>query len=181
MDAEDLDRVVALGAEPVRQPGVELVDLARAHRDVVLAEDQPQPAREDVQPLVALVDAQLAVALGWNDDLPHLHGARLLREREDQPALPPAWSEPDPGIADLGCADELVERNLMGLGQREKQLEARLPLAALEAGERALRDPGRRREGRQRDAASPSQPSQARADLGQHVRDPGRALDDERR
>jgi hypothetical protein len=37
--AEDLDRLVTRRPEPVRYPRVELGDLARAHRDVVLAED----------------------------------------------------------------------------------------------------------------------------------------------
>jgi hypothetical protein len=40
VDAEDLDRLVSGRAEPVRQPGVELGDLAGLHRDVVLAEDE---------------------------------------------------------------------------------------------------------------------------------------------
>ena len=52
---------VAGGAEPVRQPGVELGDLAGPH-EVVVAEDQPQPAGEDVEPLVALVGAGLRLA-----------------------------------------------------------------------------------------------------------------------
>lgn len=32
-------------------------------------------------------------------------------------------------IADLGGADQLVERDLVGLGDREEQLEAGFPLA----------------------------------------------------
>ena len=39
---ENLDRLVISGAEPVRHLGVELGDFARPHRDVVVAEDQPQ-------------------------------------------------------------------------------------------------------------------------------------------
>ena len=42
-------------AEPVRHPGVELGDLARPEHEVVLAEQQAEPAGQDVEPLVALV------------------------------------------------------------------------------------------------------------------------------
>jgi hypothetical protein len=44
VDAEDLDGLVAHRAEPVRQAGVELGDLARLQGDVLIAEDQPQLA-----------------------------------------------------------------------------------------------------------------------------------------
>ena len=68
-------------------------------------------------------------------------------------------------------ADELVERHLIGLGQREQQLEAGLALAALQPRQRALGDPGLRGQRRQRHAAPLAQPPQAGADLGQDVRD----------
>ena len=60
--AEQLDRLVVRGAEPVRDAGVELGRLARGEHEVVLAEHQPQPAVEDVEPLVALVGLRLGVA-----------------------------------------------------------------------------------------------------------------------
>lgn len=44
VNTEDLNRLVTGRAEPVRDPGVELGDLARPHRDVVLAEDEPHVA-----------------------------------------------------------------------------------------------------------------------------------------
>ena len=59
----------------------------------------------------------------------------------------------------------------MGLGQRQEKLEAGLALTALEPGQRALRDPGRRGERGQRDATSRAQPLQPRPQPGEHVRD----------
>ena len=82
-------------AEPVRHAGVELCDLAWPHRDVVLAEDQAHLTREHVEPLVALVGAEVALALGRDDDLPDGEPARLLGEREDEPAVAGARLEPD--------------------------------------------------------------------------------------
>src|SRR4051812_21430276 len=40
--AEDLDRLVTRGPEPVREPRVELCDFAGFHRDVVVSKDQSQ-------------------------------------------------------------------------------------------------------------------------------------------
>ena len=42
--AQHLDRLVAGGAEPVRQPGVELGHLTRPQRDIAVGEDQAQPS-----------------------------------------------------------------------------------------------------------------------------------------
>src|SRR5919106_185603 len=58
---EDHDRFDGAvgGAEPVRRPGRELDGLARLDREVIQAEDQPQLAAEDVDPVVSLVYVQL--------------------------------------------------------------------------------------------------------------------------
>ena len=45
---ENLDGLVVGRAEPVRKLRVELGNLAGAHRDVVLTEDQPRLAAQDV-------------------------------------------------------------------------------------------------------------------------------------
>ena len=67
-DAENLDRSILGGTEPVRNLRVELGHLARAHRHVMAAEQQPQLARPHVQPHIALVRAQLRLTtLGRND------------------------------------------------------------------------------------------------------------------
>jgi len=49
------------GAEPVGGAGVELGDLPGGEDHVVVAEEQAQPAGQDVQPVVALVRALLAL------------------------------------------------------------------------------------------------------------------------
>jgi hypothetical protein len=54
-EAEELDWLRVGGAEPVRDAGVELGCFAGREHQVVLAEDDPQPAAQDVEPLVALV------------------------------------------------------------------------------------------------------------------------------
>ena len=53
--AENLDWLGISGAKPVRHLGVELGNFARPHRDVVVAEDEPQPPCQHVEPFVALV------------------------------------------------------------------------------------------------------------------------------
>lgn len=57
-DHEELDRAVER-AEPVWRPGGELGGLARLDRELLVAEQQPQVAGEDVEPVVALVYGQL--------------------------------------------------------------------------------------------------------------------------
>jgi hypothetical protein len=42
----------------------------------------------------------------------------LLCQRKDHAAVADAWLEPDARITHVRCADELVERHLMGFGQR---------------------------------------------------------------
>ena len=73
-----------------------------------------------------------------------------------------------PGIADLGCPDEIVQRHPMGLGDGQEQLEAGLALAGLEAREGALRDAGRCRERGQGDTPLVSEPPQPGTDFGEH-------------
>src|SRR5215207_6621295 len=152
--AEDLDRLVAGRAEPVRQAGVELGDLARLPRDVVLAQDQPHLAREHVEPLIARVGAEPALPFGRDDDLPHRHPAGLLCEGIDEPAVARARPGADARVTDPRRADELVKRQMKGVGQRQQELKARLALAVLQSRERALRDPGLGGQRRQRQPAA---------------------------
>ena len=157
--------------------GVELGHLAGAHRDVVAAEDQPQLPGEHVEPLVALVRAQLGLALLRRDDhLPRMQAARLLGQRDEDTALADSRLEPDAWVAHLRCADQLVQRHLMGLRNRQEQFEAGLPLAGLKPRQGALRDPRRRGQLGQRDSPPGTDPLQARADFGQHGRDRRGAL-----
>src|SRR4029079_19347507 len=81
---ENLDGLVVGRAEPVRKLRVELSNLTGAHRDVVLSEDEPHLAAQDVQPFVAAVDAQLGLALlGRDQDLPGVDAGVALAERND--------------------------------------------------------------------------------------------------
>jgi hypothetical protein len=125
-------RTQAAGPLPVRQAGVELGGLAGAHRDVVLAEDQPHFSGEHVEPLVAGVGPQAAVALGRDHDLPHGRAARLVGQGIDEPPVPGAGPRPHARVADPRSADQFVERQVVRVGQGQQQLEARLALPALE-------------------------------------------------
>jgi hypothetical protein len=100
-----------------------------------------------------------------------VQAARLLCERDEDSAFTDSRLEPDSRIADLWCADQLVQRDLMGLGDRQEQFEAGLALAGLEPREGALRDSGRCGELGQRDAATRPDPLEARTDLRQNSRD----------
>lgn len=62
--AEQLDGLRAGSVEPMRQAGVELGCLARLQHEVVLAEHEPQPAAQDVQPLIALMHLQVGFLPG---------------------------------------------------------------------------------------------------------------------
>jgi hypothetical protein len=48
--AKDLDGFIPGSAEPVRDAGIELSDLARAHRDITLSQDQPHSPGQYVEP-----------------------------------------------------------------------------------------------------------------------------------
>ena len=76
-DAEHLGRALAGAAEPVRHLGVELGRLADAQDEVLVAEDEPHPAGQHVEPLEPVVRARVRRRLGRrDDDLPRLDAAR---------------------------------------------------------------------------------------------------------
>ena len=166
--AQELHRIVPGGTEPVRDSGVELGHLALLQDQVVIGDDQPQPTGQHVQPLVALVDPQRRCLVGRLDDhLPGLDPSGLAGERDHDPSVAVLGHELDPRVPDLRGADQLVERHLVGLGDREQQLEARLALTRLQAGQRALRDPGRVGQLHQRHAALLAHPTEPGTNLGQ--------------
>ena len=144
--AEHLRGLVAGAAEPVRDPGVELCDLAGAQDQVMVGEHQPHPAGEDVQPLVALVRLQLGVRLDVGITIFQActpPGCRV--SGMTVRPVHPARLQPDPGVADLGRADQLVERDPVSERERQQQLQARPPLPGLQPRQRALGDAGRAR------------------------------------
>src|ERR1700704_4052603 len=82
-EAEEFDGRCAGSPEPVRDAGVELGRLTRSQQKVVLAENNPQLAAQDVQPLVALVHLQmrlLARATRGDNHLVRLQPARTAGE-----------------------------------------------------------------------------------------------------
>lgn len=166
--AQQLDGMVAVGPEPVGNPGVELGDLAGGQHQVPIGDHEPQPSGEDVQPLVPLVDAEI----GWvvtrrDDDLPRLDATGLAGERDHGATVAFLGTELHARIAHLGRADEVVERHLVRFGDGEEQLQARSPLPALEPGEGALGDAGAGGQLLEGHAAFVAETPQARADVGQ--------------
>ena len=67
------------------------------------------------------------------------------------------------------CADQLIERDLVGLGERQEQLEVRPALSRLEPRERADRDTRRNREIGQGHVALLAQGAQPRPDRGEDL------------
>ena len=139
--AEEHQHLGGLGtgaAEPVRDAGVELGDLAGLHGEVVLGEPQAQPPGQDVHPLVALVGLLLHVAVpagrGWRDDhLVRPRSARPLSQRDERAAMAAERLHADARVARRGRADEIIERHLIRAGQGQQQLQGRLAAAGLQA------------------------------------------------
>jgi thioredoxin reductase len=126
----------------VREPRLELDRFADAQHEILITEDKAHPARKDVQPFVAVVNARVGLGLGrGDDDLPRLDAARLPREGKHGATVHPARLEPNPGVTHVGGSDEVVQWDLMGLREREQQLEGGAASAGLEPRQRALRDP----------------------------------------
>lgn len=57
-EAEEFRGAVTGAAKPLRHAGVELRGLARPQHQVLLAQNEPQPPGQNVDPLVAFVDLE---------------------------------------------------------------------------------------------------------------------------
>ena len=135
-------------AEPVRDVGVELGDLAGGQDEVVLAEQQAQPAGQHVEPLVALVHLLLRRARR------PVSGGMICLYACSPPgrrvsgmyghAVPGDRAGVHARVAGGRRVDQLVERHLVGAGQREQQLQGGPALPGLQPGQGADRDPGGR-------------------------------------
>jgi hypothetical protein len=120
-DGQELDGLAVRAAEPVRHPGVELGRLPLRQDQVVLTEDQAEPAVQDVEPLVPLVGFGVGLVgrTGRDDVLERLESAGLPAQRQD--GLPAAVLERagvDPRVAGGRGADQFVQRHPVGPGQR---------------------------------------------------------------
>ena len=132
-ETQQLHWFTVRATEPVRQPGVELCDLPGTQVQIVLGQHQTQPPRQDVQPLVPLVRTRLGLpSVPWQDHLVRLQRAGLAGQRYVGHGLPALRAEPNSRVSRLGCADELVQRDLVRLGQRQQQLKTRLALPRLQ-------------------------------------------------
>ncbi len=134
--AEKLRRIRAGAAEPVRYPGVELGRLAGSQYQIVLAEHQPEPPAEDIQPLVALVGLRvgcLTGPAGWDHMFVGLEATGSPGEREHGHPVAGDRAWMDAGVASGRCPDELVERNLMRSGQWQQELKVRAALPGFQS------------------------------------------------
>ncbi len=140
--AQHLGWPVAVATEPVRLRRVELDRLTDTEGEVLLTQDQAHPAGEHVEPLIAVVRAQLWRGLRDRDqDLPCLDAARAC-QRQNRSPLHPSGLEADPGITDVRSADQVVQRHPVGLSEWEEQLEGGSPLPVLQPRQRGLGDAG---------------------------------------
>lgn len=118
-------------AEPVRQARVELGRLTPAEDEVALAEDQPELAAEDIEPLVALVGLGVRLPLRRARRQDHLEGlqwAGLLAQRDDRHAVQRPRREVHPGVTHRRRPDEFVEGHPVRAGERQQQFQARAPV-----------------------------------------------------
>ena len=110
----------------------------------LVAEDQPHPTGEHVQPLVTRRGC-----VGCGVDC--VAGTTIFQactppgpgQRQHGAAVDPARLEPDPRVADLRGAHQVVHGHPVGLRQRQQQLQARAPLPGLQPRQGALGDAGR--------------------------------------
>ena len=119
--AQDLRGLVTGAAEPVRYLGVELRHFAGPEDQIVVSEYEPQATGQDVEPFVALVRPRLGYGVrGGNDHFPGFHAAGLPGQRDDGPPLEAPRLQVDPGVSDFGSANQIVERHVVGLCEREE-------------------------------------------------------------
>jgi hypothetical protein len=164
------------GAEPMRDPRIELGGLAGAKGQVMIAEAQPEAAVEHINPLVALVGLQVvrvtavpATAVGRDDELVGLDTARALGQRDHRHAVPRDRAQVDARVTGGRGVDELVQRDAVRPGERKQQLKSGLAVAGLKPGQRADRDAGLRGQVGKGDLALAAQRPQPRSDDRQRL------------
>ena len=132
-DAQNLGRLVAGAAEPVRHLGVELGGLSDAEDEILVAEHEAHLTGQDVEPLEPIMGAGVRLGLGsGDDDLPRLDASGSGQWEHDAAVHPPRL-EPDAWVAHLGGTDQIVDGHPVGLREREQQLQTGAPLSVLQA------------------------------------------------
>lgn len=121
-EAEELHGTGAGGAEPVRGAGVELGGVAGFEDQVVLAEDESEPAVEDEGPVVTFVGPQVGlsvVASDGEDELVGLDASGSAAEGQDGPAVVGEdRAQVDARVSGRRGVDELVEGGAVRACQR---------------------------------------------------------------
>lgn len=122
--------------EPMRCPGIELRGFARAEHEVLLAENQTEPPAEDVEPLVSVMG--LRVGCLWPSPrrdhmFEGLESTGAAGEWEDGHSLAGERARVNAGVAGEVHPDQLVERELVSLSQREQEIEIRSTLTRLQS------------------------------------------------
>src|SRR5665213_1477758 len=98
--------------EPVWDPGVELGGLTGSKDQIVLAQDQPKPALEDVQPFVALMGLRVGCLpgpAGRDGVFVRLQATGPAGERGDGHAMAGNGAWMDAGVAGGRRPNEVVE------------------------------------------------------------------------
>jgi pimeloyl-ACP methyl ester carboxylesterase len=153
------------GAEPVRTPGVELGCVTTAERAVVLLDDEPDAAVEDVKPLMAFVAVEVGRAAGWDRDAEDAASAGAFRA-DRLPAASVArrrWRTGGGGPQEDLWFDAKRVRQLRDLG------DSQAPLAGLQATQRRRRQSRSGGQRAHRHAALKAQLPQPRANLSSNV------------
>ena len=134
-EAKQFHGVGARARAPVRDARVEFGDFAGAQDDFSIAEREPEPSTQDVDPLVAVVHALLEflrARTSGNDRLVCLQAAGVPRQRYERHPVFDERLLRDARIANVRGVDEVVECDVVRAHEREKKLECRLALAGFE-------------------------------------------------
>ncbi|GHJ26000.1 hypothetical protein TPA0910_04330 [Streptomyces hygroscopicus subsp. sporocinereus] len=156
----------------MREVGVEFGGFALGEDEVLVAEDDPQPPAQDVQPVVALVRAGVGLAAvgqaGREQVLVRLQPAGFAAQRDDGHAVAGERLRTHPGVGFGRGADQLVDRHPVGPGQGQQEFEARSAPAGLQPGQGADRDAGGLGHGGQGGPAATAQRAQPGSDRGEY-------------
>ena len=170
--AEEFDRFGSGGAEPVWHACVELGRLARYEHQILLAEDEPQPSIEDIQPFVALMGLGIGfapAAAGRDNEFVCLDATGSAGQGQHGDSAAGDRAQMDARISGGWGADEFVERDAVGPGQREQQFEGRPAGTGLEPGQGADRDAGRCRQVSERGVALSAQRAEPGSGRGKRM------------
>lgn len=143
---KDLGRGWAGVAQPVGSPRVELGDFACGQDEIVFAQDQAQPSRENVEPVIALVDLLIRLSggpMGRDDDCVGLQATRTSCQRDEGHPVANDRARPDTRVLGRRHVDQLVQRDLIVASQWKQELKGRAALSRFQPGKGADRDPGR--------------------------------------